>query len=104
LGENKEKDEESCVEMRKTRYEQLTKLMNLNEGEPWFYLRAQDRLSVETLMEYSRLLERESWKARGEGNEVLARSLSDQSTEVAIYAHKFLDWQQEHPDKVKLPD
>jgi len=90
--------------MTKPRYEQLTTLMNLNDGEPWFYLRGQDKLSVETLMEYSRLLERESWKARGEGNEVLARSLSDQSTEVAIYAHKFLEWQEFNPEKVKLPD
>lgn len=90
--------------MKPPKYQDENPLLRLHKGEPFFFLRAQDRLSVETIMEYSRLLERESWKARGEGNEVLARSLSDQSTEVAIYAHKFLDWQQEHPDKVKLPD
>lgn len=67
-------------------------------------VRGQDKLSVEVVMEYSRLLERESWKARGEGDEVLARSLSNKSTQVANYAHAFLDWQEENPDKVKLPD
>jgi hypothetical protein len=90
--------------MSKPRYEQVTQFMNLHPQEPWFYLRAQDKLSVEIVMEYSRLLERESWKARGEGDEVLARSLSDQSTQVAQAAHKFMDWQEENPDKVKLPD
>jgi len=90
--------------MKKPRYEQATQFMNLHPEEPWFYLRAQDKLSVEIVMEYSRLLERESWKARGLGDEILARSLSDQSTQVAQSAHKFMDWQEENPDKVKLPD
>jgi hypothetical protein len=90
--------------MKKPKYQDENPLFRLHPGEPFFFIRAQDKLSVETIMEYSRLLERESWKARGEGNEVLARSLSDQSTEVAIFAHKFLDWQEENPDKVKLPD
>jgi hypothetical protein len=90
--------------MAKARYEKVTQFMNLHPGEPWFYLRAQDKLSVEIVMEYSRLLEGESWKARGRGDEALARSLSDQSTQVAQAAHKFLDWQEDNPDKVKLPD
>jgi hypothetical protein len=55
-------------------------------------------------MEYARLLERESWKARGEGKEILAISLSEQSTEVACYAQKFREWQEANPDKAKLPD
>lgn len=90
--------------MKPPKYQDENPLLRLHKDEPYFFLRGQDRLSVETIMEYSRLLERESWKARGEGNEVLARSLSDQSTQVAIYAHSFMDWQEANPNKVKLPD
>jgi len=89
---------------RKPKYEGINPLERLHPNEPWFFIRAQDKLSVEIVMEYSRLLEGESWKARGRGDEALARSLSDQSTQVAQAAHKFLDWQEDNPDKVKLPD
>lgn len=89
---------------KKSRYDKVTEFMDLHEGEPWFYLRAQDKLSVQIVMEYSRLLEGESWKARGQGDDLLARSLSEQATQVAMAAHKFMDWQEEHKDLVKLPD
>ena len=91
--------------MAKTpKYAGQNPLERLHEGEPFFFIRAQDKLSTEIVMEYSRLLERESWKARSDGDEALARSLSDQSTQVAQYAHRFMDWQEENPEFVKLPD
>ena len=90
--------------MKKPKYQDVNPLERLHPGEPYFFIRAQDKLSVDAVRHYSHLLAEESMKALGRGEDELAYSLNIQSNEVIGFAHKFLDWQEEHPEKVKLPD
>jgi hypothetical protein len=90
--------------MKKPKYEGINPLDRLHPGEPYFFIRAQDKLSVEAVRHYSHLLQEEANKAAGREEDELGESLQLQSIEVIHFAHKFLDWQEEHPDKVKLPD
>lgn len=90
--------------MRKPKYADVNPLTKLHPGEPYFFIRAQDKLSVDAVFAYSKLLQIEANKAIGQGDEILANSLSLDAVQVASFAHKFLDWQEKNPDKVKLPD
>ena len=76
----------------------------LHEGEPFFFIRAQDKLSPHAVLAYSELLQHEADKAYKAGETRLWESLSDQSAEVANYSRQFLEWQRAHPEFVKLPD
>jgi hypothetical protein len=89
--------------MKKPKYADINPLTKLHPGEPFFFIRAQDKLSVDIVMEYSRLLEKEGLKLSAD-NEVRSHDLMMQACQVASFAHRFLDWQEENPDKVKLPD
>lgn len=90
--------------MRKGKYEGINPFAKLHPNEPWFFLRAQDRLSVDTVIAYSKLLQIESNSAAQRGEDDLALSLANDACQVMCFAHKFVDWQQANPDKVKLPD
>lgn len=90
--------------MKKPKYEGINSLEKLHPNEPFFFLRGQDRLSPEAIVAYSELLQREADKAYQRGDVRLWESLSDQAAQVAGFARQFLDWQQEHPEFVKLPD
>ena len=90
--------------MKKPKYADVNPLDRLHPGEPYFFIRAQDRLSVEAVFAYSRLLQVEADKAHARGDDILAQSLMQQCADVANFAHRFLDWQEENRDKVKLPD
>ncbi len=90
--------------MKKGKYEGINPLEKLHPNEPYFFLRAQDRLSVEAVFAYSRLLQVEADKANARGDGELAMSLMQQCADVANFAHKFMDWQEENREKVKLPD
>lgn len=60
-------------------------------GEPVFVLRAQDNQALTTIEDYA-------------SNCLAVGCSSDHLENVAKAQHAFLDWQQAHPDKVKLPD
>jgi hypothetical protein len=90
--------------MRKPKYADVNPLTKLHPDEPWFFIRAQDKLSIDAVRHYSHLLEEESKKALGRGEDALSQSLMADSIQVIGFAHKFLDWQEEHPEFVKLPD
>jgi hypothetical protein len=90
--------------MKKPKYEGINPLDRLHPGEPYFFIRAQDKLSVEAVRHYSHLLEEESRKALGRGEDELSYSLNRQAIEVINFAHKFLDWQEENEGLVKYPD
>jgi hypothetical protein len=91
--------------MAKTpKYAGINPLERLHKGEPWFFIRAQDKLSVAAVIEYSHLLRHESVNSSLRGDKDLSDSLDKQADEVLAYAQKFKDWQRENPDKVKLPD
>ena len=90
--------------MKQPKYQDVNPLSKLHEGEPFFFLRAQDRLSSDTVIAYSKLLQIESNSAAQRGEDDLALSLANDACRVMCFAHKFLDWQQANPDKVKLPD
>lgn len=90
--------------MRTHKYADVNPLTRLNLGEPFFFIRAQDKLSPHAVLAYSELLQHEADKAYKAGETRLWESLSDQSAEVANYSRQFLEWQRAHPEFVKLPD
>ena len=90
--------------MKTPKYQDVNPLTKLHPGEPFFFIRAQDKLSVEAVSAYSYILQREANKAVLRGETVLAQTLQRDVNDVICCAHRFLNWQEENPDKVKLPD
>jgi hypothetical protein len=86
------------------KYEGVNPLERLRENEPYFLVRGQDLLSPATVVHYSELLQGEADKAYLKGDIRLWESLSDQAAQVAGFSRQFIEWQQEHPEFVKLPD
>lgn len=86
------------------KYEGTNPLEKLREGEPYFFLRAQDKLSVKMISAYADLLKAESDKAQVMGSFKLAGELYKQSLGVLKLAHIFIDWQIDNEQFVKLPD
>jgi hypothetical protein len=91
--------------MRKVpKYQDENPLNRLHECEPYFFIRAQDKLSVDAVTEYSYLLRREANRAMVRNEYDLSDSLSEQADEVLEYAQNFAEWQRENNDLVKYPD
>ena len=90
--------------MKTPKYKGIKPLERLHEGEPYFFIRAQDRLSPSAVVAYSELLQGEAEKAYLKNDIRLWESLSDQASQVAGFAREFLEWQKDHPEFVKLPD
>ena len=88
----------------KHKYDGINPLNRLHEGEPWFFVRGQDKLSVDIVIEYSHLLRREANKAAMRNDYDLSDSLTKQAEEVLEFAQDFADWQKENNDLVKYPD
>jgi hypothetical protein len=76
----------------------------LHPGEPYFFIRAQDRLSLDALQHYASLLKMQSDLVRNCGQDEKADELLKQSLGVLNVANFFIDWQEDHRDLVKLPD
>jgi hypothetical protein len=91
--------------MSKTpKYQDENPLERLHPNEPFFFVRAQDLLSFDTVAEYAHLLTKAAGQAMRDGKQDLAQSLGEQAAQVSIYALEFLDWQKSNPDKVHYPD
>ena len=86
------------------KYKDENPLNRLHPGEPYFFVRGQDKLSVDAVIEYSHLLRREANKSILRNDFDLSDSLAKQADEVLSYAQKFVDWQRENSDLVKYPD
>jgi hypothetical protein len=80
------------------------KPFKVRDGEPWFVVRAQDKLSPETIQFYADLLKRESDKAFASGDETKGNELLKQALGVIRVASAFTDWQLDNKELVKLPD
>lgn len=96
--------------MSKPKYSDVNPFSKLHPGEPWFFLRAQDQLSVAAVKQYAVLLQNVADQV-SEGENLseeeamkLSLSLEDQAAQVAEFAMQFREWQIANPDKVKLPD
>ena len=89
---------------RKGKYQNVNPIQRVHPGEPWFFIRAQDRLSTAAVIEYSHLLRHESVNSSLRGDHDLSDSLSKQADEVLEFAQKFKEWQQNNSDLVKYPD
>lgn len=90
--------------MSTPKYTDINPITKLNPGEPWFFIRGQDKLSPAAVIAYSQLLKKEANKALIRREFDLADSLFEQSDDVLAFATKFMDWQEENPDLVKFPD
>jgi hypothetical protein len=86
------------------KYQGKNPLEKLHEGEPYFFIRAQDALSSESVQHYASLLKRESDKAYQSGEDAKGAELLKQSIGVLRVGSMFQDWQSDHPELVKLPD
>lgn len=86
------------------KYKGVNPLTKLRDGEPYFFLRAQDKLSGETLSAYADLLKRESEKAYQRGEEEVSNRLLKQSLGIFNVCEIFSNWQDENRQFVKLPD
>jgi hypothetical protein len=89
---------------RTPKYAGINPLKRLHKDEPWFFIRAQDRLSVAAVIEYSHLLRYASTNASLGNDQDLSDSLKKQADEVLAYAQDFKDWQKKNSDLVKYPD
>lgn len=77
-------------------YSQIKDLLDIPAEEPIFILRAQDKFSLETIADYLY-------------NVVNSTPIGDKNMEtwydnVKSVGQKFLNWQRENRDKVKVPD
>ncbi len=72
------------------KYDSQNPFEKLKDNEPWFFLRAQDELSVPTLSRYAEMLKAEL----GAHNK--------QCIEIDELIARFADWQKEN--RTKLPD
>ena len=86
------------------KYQGKNPLEKLRDGEPYFFIRAQDSLSSESVQHYASLLKRESDKAYATNEDERGAELLKQSLGVLRVASIFQDWQQDHSEFVKLPD
>jgi hypothetical protein len=86
------------------KYQGKNPLEKLREGEPYFFLRAQDALSTETVQFYADLLKRESDKAQAAGDQGKAAELLKQALGILKVGSIFADWQYDNKQFVKLPD
>jgi len=72
------------------KYKNKNPLEKLHEGEPYFFIRAQDKHSVRIVREYAKMLKNtgdiEGYKG------------------VLDFSDNMVDWQEANQDKVKLPD
>lgn len=86
------------------KYQGNNPLEKLREGEPYFFIRAQDALSSESVQHYASLLKRESDKAYAANEDERGAELLKQSLGVLRVANIFQDWQHDNPTFVKMPD
>ena len=82
------------------KYDGINPLSKLHEGEPYFFLRAQDTLAIPAVAVYAVVLEHRAAAERGK----VAKSLRKAAREVRAMAKRMSDWQKKNPQFVKLPD
>lgn len=86
------------------KYQGTNPLEKLRDGEPYFFIRARDKLASEAVQAYADLVQREANRAFADGNEELSDRLRKQALGVLRVAHIFLDWQNDNLQFVKIPD
>ena len=86
------------------KYQGKNPLEKLRPNEPYFFLRAQDKLSTDAVMGYANLLKEASERAYCAGDERLSNDLLKQALGVLRVVGVFATWQSDHPGFVKLPD
>lgn len=86
------------------KYAGLNPLDRLREGEPWFFLRAQDMFSLPAVKGYASGLYAEALDREQRGDHEIAFSLHEQVREILELAQSFAEWQENNPDLVKIPD
>ena len=86
------------------KYQGVNPLEKLHPYEPYFFIRAQDKLASEAVQAYADLLKRESERALAAGNQELSDRLLRSSLGVLKVVNTIMDWQDRHPSLVKTPD
>ena len=73
-----------------SKYANTNPLEKLHDGEPFFFVRAQDKFAPAVIKAYATLLS-------FEGDKSIQR-------EIHVLREEFISWQKANPDKVKHPD
>lgn len=72
------------------KYGSTDPLGDLHEGEPYFFLRAQDKCALKAVGEYAKTL-------HNVGN-------LEGAKECRVHILRMMQWQAENPEKIKMPD
>jgi hypothetical protein len=86
----------------KWKYQGQNPIERLHDGEPYFFIRAQDSLSGKAVSAYADLLKEAADNARAYSDS-LADNILKQALAVQAMANDFLDWQIDNPTLVKEP-
>jgi hypothetical protein len=86
------------------KYQGKNPLEKLREGEPYFFLRAQDKLSPDAIRAYAEALRKACGEAWGRGEQEKGNELMKQALGVLKVVEVFMDWQDANEQFVKLPD
>lgn len=78
--------------------------VELRDGEPWFFLRGQDRYSPHGVAGYAQGLLAAATEADERGDTDRAAELRQLVESVRAAYSSFIEWQEENVDLVKTPD
>lgn len=79
-------------------YADVKMLLDIPEDEPIFIIRAQDVVAPDAIMDYAELA-----RVRHGATQEFYNLVAATHTELSVW-RQFVGWQEEHPDKVKIPD
>jgi hypothetical protein len=74
---------------------EIKKLLEVPSDEPIFIFRAQDKFSVETLRTY---------KSIAHNRTIIGEESETWVDDLGSIINDFINWQRDHPDKIKVPD
>ena len=83
------------------RYSEIKSMLGIPDSEPIFILRAQDIVSVDVLNEYAWAVYDHRVDAK---DEIVDRKTDTFLAEIDAERERFKQWQDENPDRVKIPD
>ena len=87
------------------KYDGIDPLAKLHPGEPFFFVRAQDRLATSALIAYYEHMEKVASERLNENlKDEIGQSLINQTQDILRLLGDFSQWQIDHLDLIKFPD
>lgn len=88
------------------KYEGKNPFDKLRPGEPYFFIRAQDKFSLDALIGYRDALRTEADSVATQNDQEFDayKEKMKQAISISIIIKAFMDWQEDNPALVKVPD